>query len=226
MTDVLVRIVHANGVEFTRVLRPGEVRMLIPAADKPLIPVLDYLRLGVLHIWTGVDHLLFVAGLLLLVSRRSDLVKTITAFTLAHSITLAAASLRLVSVPAAPVEALIALSILYLGVELVHLRRGRAGLASHFPWLVAFVFGLLHGFGFAGALGEVGLPPHAIPAALLFFNVGIEIGQLLFVGAVLLASAPIRALTPRAAGMALRLAPHALGGVAAFWLIDRTLSIL
>jgi hydrogenase/urease accessory protein HupE len=226
MTDALVRIVYANGVEVTRLVKPEKPTLEIPPSTRSSTPALGYLELGVMHIWTGVDHLLYVLGLLLLVRQRAALIKTITAFTVAHSITLGAAALHVITVPTAPVEALIALSIVYVAVELVYSRRGRAGFASRFPWGVAFAFGLLHGLGFAGALAEVGLPADDIPVALLCFNVGIEVGQLLFVALVLLAMRPARAFAPRAANLALRATPHVIGSVAALWCIERTVAYL
>ena len=179
--------------------------------------------LGIEHIWGGVDHLLFVLALLLIVKGLRRVILTITAFTVAHSITLAAATLGYVHVPGAPVEAAIALSIVFVAAEIVHGLQGRPGLTARAPWIVAFTFGLLHGFGFAGALAEVGLPQHAIPVALLFFNVGVELGQLLFVGAV--------ALVVRALGEARMTWPrwseavpaYAIGTVAMFWVIQRVL---
>ena len=143
-----------------------------------------YLVLGVEHILFGIDHLLFVLALLLVVKGAGRVVATVTAFTIAHSITLAAATLGLVRVPGPPVEAMIALSIVFVATEIVHGARGRPGLTARRPWIVAFTFGLLHGFGFAGALSEVGLPQNAIPLALFFFNVGVELGQLLFIDCV------------------------------------------
>ena len=151
-----------------------------------------YLTLGVDHILGGVDHLLFVLALLLLVRGSTLLFKTITAFTVAHSLTLALAALGVLNVPGAPVEAVIALSILFLACEIVRTRGGEIGLTARYPWVVAFTFGLLHGLGFAGALAEVGLPETAIPLALLFFNVGVEVGQLLFVVAALVVVGLIR----------------------------------
>ena len=141
--------------------------------------------LGVEHILFGVDHLLFVLALLILVKGWRKLVGTITAFTVAHSITLAAATLGFVHVPSKPVEATIALSIVFVACEIVHRRQGRSGLTETWPWVIAFSFGLLHGLGFASALREVGLPQNAIPLALLFFNIGVELGQLLFIGVVM-----------------------------------------
>ena len=144
-----------------------------------------YLWLGVEHILFGVDHLLFVLALIILVRGWKRIALTVTAFTVAHSITLAAATLGFVNVPGPPVEAAIALSIALVAVEIVNSARGRESLTARLPWLVAFAFGLLHGLGFAGALSEVGLPGHAIPVALLFFNIGVELGQLLFIAGVM-----------------------------------------
>ena len=144
-----------------------------------------YLKLGVEHILFGVDHLLFVLALLIITDGTMRLIKTVTAFTVAHSITLTAATLGFVHVPQPPVEATIALSIVFVAAEIVHQRGGREGITARAPWVVAFTFGLLHGFGFAGALSEIGLPQGDIPLALLFFNVGVEVGQLLFIAAVL-----------------------------------------
>jgi hypothetical protein len=226
VTDTLVRVVRANGSEATWILKPTDPTLIIPRAESASLPTGSYLQLGVMHIWTGLDHLLYVLGLVLLVRSRANLLKTITAFTAAHSLTLAAATLHFVSVPPAPIEALIALSIVYVAVELVHLHRGCEGLAYRCPWLVAFAFGLLHGFGFAGALAQAGLPAQNIPLALLFFNIGIELGQLTFVTGVLIAAHVVLRLTPRSAAVVARLTPHAIGTVAAFWLIDRTSQIL
>ena len=144
--------------------------------------VRTYFKLGVEHILLGFDHLLFVLALLFLVEGWRRLLGTITAFTVAHSLTLAAATFGWVQVPQAPVEAVIALSIMFVAVEILHRQRGRTGIATRKPWVVAFVFGLLHGLGFAGALREIGLPDDAIPLALAFFNVGVEAGQLLVCG--------------------------------------------
>ena len=157
----------------------------MPEAPGPLMVLRAYVGLGVEHILFGIDHLLFVLCLLLLVRRLRQLLATITAFTLAHSITLAAATLGFIRVPTAPVEATIALSIVFLASELVRDEGRRGVVARYYPWLVAFSFGLLHGLGFAGALAEVGLPQGEIPLALFAFNVGVELGQLAFVTAVL-----------------------------------------
>lgn len=181
-----------------------------------------YTVLGVEHILAGIDHLLFVLGLLMLVSGPWMLVKTITAFTVAHSLTLALATLGFVNMPSAPVEAAIALSIVFLAVEIVNGYRGRLSLTHRKPWLVAFGFGLLHGLGFAGALSEIGLPPQEVPLALLFFNIGVELGQLMFVG---LALAGLRfwdrlaVPTPR---WAVLVPAYALGVISTYWFFERS----
>jgi len=227
-TDVLVRVVFADGTSFTHRLVPGAPVVTVPERSGVGAVVSTYLVLGVEHILLGVDHLLFVLALLLIVRGVGRLVATITAFTVAHSITLGAATLGLANVPSAPVEATIALSILFLATELAR-RDGspesRPDLALRFPWLVAFAFGLLHGFGFAGALAEVGLPQHAVPIALLFFNVGVELGQLLFVAAVLGGVwAWRRAALPEPVGWA-RATAYVIGAIAAFWTIERTAAV-
>jgi hypothetical protein len=179
------------------------------------------------HILLGADHLLFVLALLFLVASWPRLLGTVTAFTVAHSLTLAAATLGLVRVPQAPVEAAIALSIVFVAAELVHGAAGRPALAARRPWLVAFAFGLLHGLGFAGALREVGLPEDAIPAALAFFNVGVELGQLAFLAVVFALLAVARRLgsapdTWAVVARVARPAAYAVGIPAAFWLVERT----
>src|SRR6266487_591742 len=184
ITDVLVRVQTLDGTHSTTLVHPSQPWVEIAVARGPWAVAGAYLRLGVEHIWGGIDHSLFVLALLLLVRGWRRVVVTVTAFTVAHSITLAAATLGFVHVPQPPVEAAIALSIVFVAAEIVHSRQGRPGLAVHWPWIIAFAFGLLHGFGFASALREVGLPQNAIPVALLFFNVGVEVGQLLFIASV------------------------------------------
>jgi len=222
LTDVLARITHAGGTTQTARMTPQSTTFTVSDEPSTLEVITAYLVLGVEHILLGIDHLLFVFALLLIVTGWRRLVGTITAFTLAHSVTLAAATLGYVYVPQAPVEAVIALSILFLATEIIHSLQGRTGLAQRYPWLVAFLFGLLHGFGFAGALAEVGLPASAIPLALLFFNVGVEIGQLLFVGAVLVSGRLLLRLVREK--MLLRwelVVTYVIGSVAAFWTIER-----
>ena len=206
----------------------------VQATPRPWQVTCTYLVLGVEHILRGIDHLLFVLGLLILVRGWRKIVGTITAFTVAHSITLAAATLGFVHVPGKPVEAIIALSIVFVACEIVRRSRGQSGLTERRPWIVAFTFGLLHGFGFAGALSEVGLPQNAVPLALLFFNVGVELGQLIFIGAVTTAIAVLIPVVSRFEQHDSRpkirfafyetLAAYAIGSVAAYWLVERTLS--
>jgi hydrogenase/urease accessory protein HupE len=187
---------------------------------------LRYLGLGIEHILLGIDHLLFVLGLLLIVRGAWMLIKTITAFTLAHSITLALATLGFVEVPSPPVDAAIALSIMFLGAEILRARQGRPGLAARAPWVVAFAFGLLHGLGFAGALTQLGLPPGEIPLALLFFNVGVELGQLMFIAAVLALAWALRQLQVAWPRWSEPLPAYAIGTVAALWFIERTSAMI
>jgi hypothetical protein len=200
---------------------------LLKAGSGSLIATAQrYTQLGMEHILGGIDHLLFIAGLLLLVKGTRKLLLTITAFTLAHSITLALSALGWLELPSEPVEAIIALSIVLLAVENVYERRGITGLTSRFPWVVAFVFGLVHGLGFAGVLGELGLPESEVPTALLFFNIGVEAGQLLFVAAWLILAWMISKMKFKLP-QRLALAPeYALGIMATFWFIERTLAIL
>ncbi len=230
LTDVLARLERTDGTTQVTRLTPSTPSFIVEAAPSQTQVAGTYLRLGVEHILGGIDHLLFVLALLLLVKGWRRVVATVTAFTLAHSLTLAGATLGFVHVPQRPVEAAIALSIVFVAVEIVHGRQGKPGLTARWPWMVAFTFGLLHGFGFAGALGEVGLPPQAIPVALLFFNVGVELGQLLFIATVLASIAFGRhtvrrfwpsTLNPQLSTRIGLLPPYAIGSVAAFWVIQR-----
>jgi len=221
LTDVLVRLHKLDGREETHLVRPTDTTVTIGGGGGGWFRAWTYLKLGVQHIATGVDHLLFVLGLLLIVRDRWMLLKTISAFTLAHSITLAAATLGIASVPGPPVEAGIALSILFLGVEVVRFNRGEDSLTARKPWLVAFAFGLLHGFGFATGLTTMGLPRAEIPEALLLFNVGVEIGQLTFVAIVLSLERGLRLTQfswPRAVA---GLPAYAVGIAGAFWTWQR-----
>jgi hydrogenase/urease accessory protein HupE len=181
----------------------------------------EYVVLGFEHILEGIDHLLFVLSLTLIVRGGMALFKTITCFTVAHSITLALSTLGIVQVSQAPVETVIALSIVYLARELVQSARGRPGLTARSPWLVAFIFGLLHGLGFAGALREVGLPQSDIGVALLSFNIGVEIGQLAFVAVVLIVLGLLRRLTPGKIGWPRAVPAYGIGTVAAYWTLSR-----
>ncbi len=222
ITDVLLRLDFLDGRYQTALLTPGEAFFIVPVRASSLQIVSTYTWLGMTHILAGIDHLLFVFAQLLIVKNYRRLLWTITAFTLAHSITLAGATLGLIHVPQAPVEAVIALSILFLAMEIVHEKRGHPGAAARWPWLVAFIFGLLHGFGFAGALAEIGLPQQAIPLALIFFNVGVELGQLLFIAVVLsLGWVLHRFKLPKLVSQAETVALYAIGGLSSFWLIER-----
>lgn len=222
MVDVLVRIALKDGRVSTHLLRPDAPSFVFNADDVGP-PAGGYFILGVEHILFGIDHLLFVLALVLIVRGVPLLVKTITAFTVAHSITLALATLGYVHVPSAPIEATIALSIVFVASEILRRRRGEGGLTERAPWLVAGIFGLLHGFGFAGALSEVGLPANDIPLALLFFNLGVEAGQLAFVAVTLGVIALLQRV--RLPEWAPILPPYAIGAVAMFWVIQRTVSI-
>jgi hydrogenase/urease accessory protein HupE len=224
-----VRLVRSDGTAQLARILPNTPRFVVSDSPGRFEVVRTYTVLGIEHILTGFDHLLFVLALVLLVKDRRRLLITITAFTLAHSITLALASLGVLKVPGPPVEASIALSIVFVASEIIHARQGRPGLTQRYPWVVAFTFGLLHGLGFASALAQVGLPPLAIPTALLFFNVGVEIGQLLFIVAVLTMMGLGRLLArrfsqrlrlPEFAGW-WRIAPYAIGATASYWLFER-----
>jgi hypothetical protein len=235
-TDVLLRVDYLDGRSFSHRLVPSNPVVRIPEAPGTIDVIRTYLVLGVEHILLGIDHLLFVLALLMLVRGFGPLVATITAFTAAHSLTLGAATLGWVDVPGAPVEATIALSILFLATELA--RRGQHGhgpassgdgrttLAERFPWVVAFSFGLLHGFGFAGALSEVGLPTQAIPLALLFFNLGVELGQLLFVAIIAGGAWLLRRVEIAVPPFVPKMTAYVIGSVAAFWVFERTLLAL
>src|SRR5262245_22041722 len=226
VTDVLVRVHHGDGRLESHLLRPATPRVTLGAVTTATERALGYLQLGVQHILLGVDHLLFVLGLLLIVSDRMMLVKTITSFTLAHSLTLAIATLGYAAAPLPPLNAAIALSILFLGPEIVRTWRGETSFTIRHPWVVAFAFGLLHGFGFASGLSSMGLPQAEIPLALLLFNVGVEIGQIAFVALVVLLERSFRVLEvhwPQAVG---RFPGYAVGTLGAFWAIERTLVLV
>ena len=221
ITDVLVRVQWLDGGQTTTIIRPSEAWIIISEPQGTWTVIREYTVLGIEHILSGIDHLLFVLALLLITKGTIPLIKTITAFTLAHSITLGLAALGFVRMPVAPIEAIIALSIVFVAVEIIHARQGVIGLTARSPWIVAFTFGLLHGFGFAGALSAIGLPVGHIPVALLFFNVGVELGQLMFVAAVLSVVAllsRIRLPLPRWAGLVL---PYTIGSIAMFWVFQR-----
>jgi hypothetical protein len=223
-TDVLLLIQLQDGTQFSAILRPSSPEFIIPLEASKLQVAGDYWLMGTIHILEGVDHLLFVLALLLIVVGFKPLLKAVTSFTVAHSITLFLATLGLVHVPSKPTEAIISLSIVFLATEIVHQHRGQIGITERYPWVIAFIFGLFHGLGFAGALSEIGVPQHEVPLALFMFNVGVETGQLAFIGAVLSLWALLRRIPFTAPQGAWRALPYSIGSVAAFWTIQRVVS--
>jgi hypothetical protein len=221
LTDVLVRVERLDGsTQVTRITSSAPT-FVVQATPRRFEVARTYLVFGVEHILTGVDHLLFVSGLLLLVSGVRRLLLTVSAFTLSHTVTLTLATLGFVNVPPAPVEAVIALSILFVAYEVLRKNENPFGLAQRKPWLVAFSFGLLHGLGFAGGLSAAGLPAGHIPLALGFFSAGVEVGHFSFVAAMLLVFAASRHKKTTLPSWSLRIPPYAIGGVASYWLIAR-----
>ena len=221
LTDVLVRVQRPDGLTQVARLTPTTTAFVVEATPSAWAVATTYLVIGAKHILMGIDHLLFVLALLLLVSGLRMLLWTVTAFTAAHSLTLAAATLGWVAIPQAPIEAVIALSIVFVASEIAQASRGKSSHMSRRPWVVAFAFGLLHGFGFAGALIEVGLPESAIPLALLFFNLGVEVGQIAFVLAILATVAISRRYLSTPPSSVRMAAAYSIGTVAAFWSIER-----
>ncbi|MGV4796967.1 HupE/UreJ family protein [Rhizobium sp. F40D2] len=226
ITDVLVRVHLLNGSVETTMIHPSEPWIDFAGARSWLAAAKVYFGNGFQHILLGIDHLLFVFGLLFIVRSRWMLVKTITAFTVAHSITLAVATLGKVEIPALPLNAMIALSILFLGPEIVRVWRGQTSFTIRHPWIVSFAFGLLHGFGFASGLTALGLPQGDIPFALLMFNLGVEAGQLAFVGLVLLLIAALKSIEIRLP-RGLELMPaYVVGILGAYWTVDRIVAMV
>jgi hydrogenase/urease accessory protein HupE len=221
LTDVLARIGYADGTSEVGRLTPENIRLTLTGVMSWRDTAATYFLLGVDHIITGFDHLLFVLSLILLIHDRWTLLKTITAFTIAHSITLGGAALGYFSLPQKPVEATIALSIAFVASELLKMKPGERRLSEAYPWVVAFTFGLLHGFGFAGALKEVGLPQSDVPLALLTFNLGVEAGQLLFVAAVLAAYWAIERIINISGTPARFIVSYSIGIAAMIWLVAR-----
>jgi hypothetical protein len=222
MTDVLVRIERLDGsVQVVRIT-PSEPAFVVSATPRAWEVVRTYAVLGVEHILAGIDHLLFVLALLIITRGGWKMVKTVTAFTLSHSLTLTAATLGLVRVPQAPVEAVIALSIVFVAAEILRQHRGQEGITARAPWVVAFSFGLLHGLGFAGGLSDAGLPTGHIPTALLFFSLGVETGHFLFIGAVFSLAALARRTEIPLPRWARSVPAYAIGSIAMFWVIQRS----
>ncbi len=220
LIDVLVTVTYLNGQKVTLMLQPDKDSSIIPGKTSTYDVIKTYTKLGIEHILLGIDHLLFVLALIIITMGKWKIIKTITAFTLAHSITLSLAALGYVNFPTPPVEAVIALSIVFLAVEIIKNQNGQETLTSKKPWLVAFTFGLLHGFGFAGALTNIGLPQLDIPFALAFFNVGVEIGQIAFVLVVLVI---IKWLSYKKDWPVFlkKIPAYAIGSLAAFWMVER-----
>ncbi len=220
-TDVLVRVAPLG--------RPVQALRLTAAAPMAEIRAKPgrwqiartYFVTGVDHILTGYDHLLFVVSLVLLLPGIGTIAKAVTAFTVAHSITLIGTTLGLLGLPQRPVEALIALSIIFLAVEIIKKDPRQPRLSERIPWVVAFIFGLLHGFGFAGALKEIGLPESDVPTALLTFNLGVEAGQLIIVAASLAVLTAIRRLAPIWLSSMVRGTTYAIGVTASYWFMAR-----
>lgn len=223
-TDVLVRVAPLD--------RPVQALRLTAAAPQTEIAAKPdrwqvawtYFVIGVEHIVFGYDHLLFVMALVLLLSGFRTIALAITSFTIAHSLTLVGTTLGFLGLPQKPVEAIIALSIVFLAVEIIKKKDGEPRLSERMPWVVAFAFGLLHGFGFAGALAEIGLPESDVPTALFTFNIGVEAGQLLIVAATMLVLLALRQWRPQLARPAIRLSTYAIGSIAAMWLIERVMA--
>jgi len=228
LTDALARIEWNDGVVQVVRLTPTRPSFQIEPRPGLLTVATTYAGMGVEHILTGYDHLLFLLAMLMIVRGFRRLVATITAFTVAHSITLALASLQVVQLPRPPIEALIALSIMIVATEAVKMSRGEVGITARYPWAVVLPFGLLHGLGLAGALLDAGLPQRDVPLALLAFNIGVECGQLIFIAALLGGAWVIRRFTyGESLLVGIRpIATYGIGAVAGFWLIERSLSFL
>jgi len=226
LTDALARVELSDGRIQVARLTPTQPSFRIEPRPTALSVASTYLGMGIEHILTGYDHLLFLFAMLALVRNFSRLIGVITAFTVAHSITLALASLQIVQLPRPPIEALIALSIMVVATEAVKMWRGETGITARYPWAVVFPFGLLHGLGFAGALLDAGLPQRDVPLALLAFNVGVECGQLIFIAA-LLSGAHLIQRIPRGQSLLVSMRPvamYGIGAMAGFWLVERSLS--
>jgi len=221
ITDVFVRISRLDGTTATLIVRPTRPFAELRGERPWYISSGEYIGLGFCHILMGIDHLLFVLGLLIIVNNRKMLIKTITAFTLAHSITLAIATLGYASAPGPPLNAAIALSILFLGPEIVRVWRGETSFTINHPWVVAFAFGLLHGFGFASGLSTAGLPKGEIPLALLMFNIGVEFGQMAFVALILLICRSFKVLEVHWPRWVEFVPGYTIGSLGAYWTIQR-----
>jgi hydrogenase/urease accessory protein HupE len=225
-TDVYVRLTRLDSTMMTAAVRPTRPFVELRGERPWYATAVEYIGLGFHHILLGIDHLLFVLGLLLIVQGRMMLIKTITSFTVAHSITLAIATLGFASIPLPPLNAAVALSILFLGPEIVRSWRGETSLTIRYPWIVAFVFGLLHGFGFASGLSTTGMPRAELPWALLCFNIGVELGQLVFVFIALALAWSFRILEIHWPRWALAMPGYTVGSLGAYWTIQRTVILI
>jgi hydrogenase/urease accessory protein HupE len=226
ITDVLVHVEMLDGRTLTTIARPSQPWVEMAASQTWFEVAKTYVVEGIRHILFGADHMLFVLGLLLIVADRWMLLKTVTAFTVAHSITLAIATLGYAEVPVVPLNAAIALSILFLGPEIVRSWRGETSFTIRHPWVVAFAFGLLHGFGFASALTGAGLPRHELPLALVSFNVGVELGQIGFIALILMLEQAFEVLEVRWPRWVQALPGYAVGSLGAFWTVQRVALLL
>lgn len=227
LIDVFTKIQLGDGMAYTFLVQANKPYCIIPKTPNQYEVIFSYIRLGTEHILEGYDHLLFVLALLLLISSFSSLLWTVTCFTLAHSITLTLASLNIFSLPSTPVEAVIALSILFLAKEYIDLQNGQSSITAQYPWAISFGFGLLHGFGFAGALQDIGFPQKQLFSALLSFNLGVEIGQILFILICLVLYLIYRRVFKLKSHKTLKtILPYVIGSVASFWLIQRVVSII
>jgi hydrogenase/urease accessory protein HupE len=226
ITDVVVRVEMLDGRKWTTIVHPSQPWVELAANQSTWGVVGTYIVQGIRHILFGADHMLFVLGLLLVVIDRWMLLKTVTAFTVAHSVTLAIATLGYAEVPVVPLNAAIALSILFLGPEIVRSWRGETSFTIRHPWVVAFAFGLLHGFGFASALTSAGLPHHELPLALVSFNVGVELGQLGFIALILALERSFRILEVHWPRWAEMVPGYTVGSLGAFWTIQRVVILL
>lgn len=220
-TDALAKIVNLDGTTQTSRLSPDFPNLTVTASPTAFGTARTYFFLGVQHIMLGIDHLLFVFALLLLIRKPKALLLTVTSFTVAHSITLAFAALGIASAPQPPVDALVALSIMFIASEIIRGHGGGRDLSSRYPWLISFLFGLLHGFGFGGALREIGLPQKDVPLALLTFNLGVEAGQLIFVAIALLAMVCMKLLLVFDVSRLRFWLAYLIGTLSAFWFVQR-----
>ena len=223
-TEVLLQIIRLNGKSVTHRFSGENNSLIVDSNTNVLTVAWTYVGLGVEHILIGYDHLLFVLGLMLLVTSLRSLLITITLFTVSHSITLSLAALDLVKLPVPPIEACIALSIVFVAAEIIRAERGESGFGVRAPFIMAFSFGLLHGLGFAAVVSEIGLPRDSILVALFCFNIGVEIGQLLFIAGLLVIVTCFKRVQPEIKQKVTRTLPYIIGSVASFWFFERLAS--